>query len=704
MTAAPASATSVRQFTVGGMDCAACAAAIERAVRTVPGVAAVDVDVMGGKVRVTRDPRAEDTQLAAAIRGAGYTVESPVTPSNRHPRGRIVAASVAGACLVTGTVLGWLDAPVPHVPFLVASLLAGAVTVVPRAWQSLRTGTLDINVLMTIAAIGAAIIGEWGEAAAAMSLFALAQLLEGFAMGRARRAIAALMQLTPREATVRRDGRTAVVPVDQVALGEVMVIRPGERLPLDGEVVSGQSAVDQSPITGESMPVEKQAGSEVFAGSINGHGALEVRVTRHAEDTTLARILHAVEEAQASRAPAQTFVDRFARIYTPAVVALATLVAILPPLVAGGEWLTWVYRALALLVIACPCALVISTPVTVVSGLTGAARDGVLIKGGAQLESAAHVTAVLLDKTGTLTEGRPAVTAVTPLAGLDEDEVLRLAAAVEGHSEHPVARAIIHAAVQRGLAVPSPTAFQALPGRGARATVEGQLFLIGNSRICADTAACRPEVHRQIEALEASGQTAILLTTEAEPIALLAVADRIRPGARASIEALRQAGVRTVGMVTGDNAPVAHAVASAVGISTVHAALLPEEKLAAMRALRDAGQHVAVVGDGVNDAPALAAAHVGIAMGAAGTHVALETADVVLMGDDLDQVAVTIRRARRTVRIIQQNIAFSIGLKAVFLALALTGHATLWMAVAADMGASLLVIVNGLRALRAPAS
>lgn len=704
MTAAPASATSVRQFAVGGMDCAACAAAIERAVRAVPGVAAVDVDVLGGKVRVTRDPRAEDVKLAAAIRGAGYTVESPVTPGTRHSMGRIVAAGIAGACLATGTVLGWLDTAVPPVPFLVASLLAGAVTVVPRAWQSLRTGTLDINVLMTIAAIGAAIIGEWGEAAAAMSLFALAQLLEGFAMGRARRAIAALMQLTPREATVRRDGRTTVVPVDQVALGEVMVIRPGERLPLDGEVVAGQSAVDQSPITGESMPVEKQAGGEVFAGSINGHGALEVRVTRHAEDTTLARILHAVEEAQASRAPAQTFVNRFARIYTPAVVALATLVAILPPLVAGGEWLSWVYRALALLVIACPCALVISTPVTVVSGLTGAARDGVLIKGGAQLESAAHVTAVLLDKTGTLTEGRPAVTAVTPLDGLDEDEVLRLAAAVEGHSEHPVARAIIHAAAERGLAVPSPTAFQALPGRGAKATVDGQVLLIGNSRICADTAACRPGVHRQIEALEASGQTAILLTTEAEPIALLAVADRIRPGARASIEALRHAGVRMVGMVTGDNAPVAHAVAGAVGITEVHAALLPEEKLGVVRALREAGQHVAVVGDGVNDAPALAAAHVGIAMGAAGTHVALETADVVLMGDDLEQVAVTIRRARRTVRIIQQNVAFSIGLKAVFLALALTGHATLWMAVAADMGASLLVIVNGLRALRAPAS
>lgn len=695
-------AAPVRQFQVGGMDCASCAAAIERAVSHVDGVRGVQVDVMRGTVRVARDAGRSDGEVARAIRSAGYTVRDQRGHAGETRRGRLVAAGISGALMLGGFVAQWTGVMSP-VPAMALAALAGGWYVTPRGLRALRSGALDINVLVTLAAVGAMVLGEWAEAAAVMFLFAVAQLLETYAMGRARRAIQALMRLAPREAQVRRDGAVVMVPVAGVDVGEVIVVRPGARVPLDGVVADGASAVDQSPITGESMPVDKEPGSEVFAGSINGHGALEIRVTSHVEDSTLARIMHAVEEAQASRAPTQSFVDRFARVYTPAVVGLAALVAVLPPLLAGGEWVTWLYRALALLVIACPCALVISTPVTIVSGLTGAARAGVLIKGGAQLEAAGDVTTVAFDKTGTLTEGRPTVTDVLPLNGLGAAEVLGLAAAVEQHSEHPVARAVVDAARLQSLAVPDAAGFTALPGRGARAVVGGRLLFVGNLRICEELGTCRDDVHQAIAGLEASGRTAILLSDQREPLGVLAIADRARPHARESIAALRRTGVRRVVMLTGDNAGVAAGVAAELGVDDVRAALLPGDKHAAVAALKGAGERVAVVGDGVNDAPALAAADVGIAMGAAGSHVALETADIVLMGDDLSQVAQTVRRSRQTVRIVRQNIVFALAVKGVFLALALAGQATLWMAVAADMGASLAVIANGLRAMAAPA-
>ncbi len=692
-------ALPVHELRVTGMDCAGCAVAIEAALTRLDGVRQVQVDVMRGTVRVAGDKGVGKTDLTRAIRGAGYGVQATEVESNT-PTGRTVAAVLSGVSLAIGLVLGWLDSPVPSTPFHTISLLVGGWYVVPRGIRSVRAKTLDINFLMTIAAIGAAIIGEWAEAASAMFLFAVAQLLEGFAMGRARRAIGALMKLAPREAVVVRDGKESLVPVTDVAVGEIIVTRPGERVPLDGTVSEGRSALDQSPITGESMPVEKEPGSEVFAGSINGHGALHISVTHHAEDTTLARILHAVEEAQASRAPAQTFVDRFARIYTPAVVGLAFLVAIGPPLLADAAWLTWTYRALALLVIACPCALVISTPVTIVSSLTGAARDGVLIKGGGQLEAAGTITAVVFDKTGTITEGRPAVTDIIGIGGITSEEVLRLAAAVERLSEHPVARAVVAEAHKRGIVPPATADFEAIPGQGARATVEGRVLYMGNVRVCESLGNCHDGAHSAIDGLEARGRTAVLLTTDDVALGVLGIADATREGAPEAIASLREAGVRRVLMLTGDNERVASEVAGAVGMDDVHAGLLPLEKQEVVAALRRSGERVAVVGDGVNDAPALAAADVGIAMGGAGTHVALETADIVLMGDDLGQVPATIQRSRRALRLIKQNITFSLLIKAVFLALAVVGQATLWMAVAADTGASLVVIGNGLRALR----
>jgi Cd2+/Zn2+-exporting ATPase len=689
----------VHELRVTGMDCAGCAVAIEAALTRVDGVRQVQVDVMRGTVRVAGDKGVGKTDLTRAIRGAGYGVQS-ADGGLTTPKGRTWAAVVSGAFLAVGLILGWLDSSLPSTPFHAVSLLVGGWYVVPKGIRSARSKTLDINFLMTIAAIGAALIGEWAEAASAMFLFAVAQLLEGFAMGRARRAIGALMKLSPREAVVVRGGNESLVPVADVEVGEVIVTRPGERVALDGIVAEGRSALDQSPITGESMPVEKEPGGEVFAGSINGHGALHITVTHHAEDTTLARILHAVEEAQASRAPSQTFVDRFARIYTPAVVALAFLIAIGPPLLAGGAWLTWIYRALALLVIACPCALVISTPVTIVSSLTAAARDGVLIKGGGQLEAAGGITTVVFDKTGTITEGRPVVTDVIGIGETTVEEVLRLAAAVERHSEHPVARAVVAAAAIKGIVVPPTADFEAIPGQGAKATVEGRVLYLGNVRVCEALGNCHLDAHSAIDALELRGRTAILLTTNEMAIGVLGIADASREGAAEAIAALRASGVRRVLMLTGDNERVAREVAGAVGVDDVHAGLLPLEKQNLVTALRRSGERVAVVGDGVNDAPALAAADLGIAMGGAGTHVALETADIVLMGDDLDQIPATIRRSRRALRLIKQNITFSLVIKAVFLALAVVGQATLWMAVAADTGASLIVIGNGLRALQ----
>jgi Cd2+/Zn2+-exporting ATPase len=569
-----------------------------------------------------------------------------------------------------------------------------------------------MNFLMSTAALGAWAIGQPEEAAATLFLFAVAELLESRSMDRARNAIKALMQLSPAEATVRRGVAEVRVPVTDVAVGETVLVRPGEKLPVDGEVTGGRSSVNQAPITGESMPVDKSPGAEVFAGSLNGRGVLEIRSTKPASDTTLARIIHAVEEAQASRAPSQTFVDRFARIYTPAVVAVAALLAVVPPLMGLGTWETWVYRALAMLVVACPCALVISTPVSLVSGLAGAARGGVLVKGGAHLEHAGAATTVCFDKTGTLTEGRPAVTDVVALGDMMPDEILRLALGVERHSEHPLARAVLEAGDARGIVVPPAHDFEALVGRGARARVGELTVHVGNARLLEELGVLDADGQGTLARLTSEGKTAVGVVV-AHPtasdgagatcmvIGVLGLADRARPNARAALDQLRAIGIRRIVMLTGDNVDTARAVAVVVGVDEVHADLLPDDKVRLVRELAAGGECVVFVGDGVNDAPALAAASVGVAMGAAGTDVALETADIALMGDDLETLAFAMRISRKTMGIVKQNVAVSLAIKAVFLVLAVSGWATLWMAVAADMGGSLLVVANGLRARRA---
>jgi Cd2+/Zn2+-exporting ATPase len=614
------------------------------------------------------------------------------------PRDALTATIISGTAVGLGFILQGLPATLAFG----AAIAAGGWLVLPKAWKSLRGGALDMNVLMVVAVLGAAAIGQWAEAAAVMALFALAQLLERGAMGRARNAIAGLMEVAPAQALVQRDGGEVAVPVERVMVGELVLVKPGQRIPLDGVVMGGDSAVNEAPITGEAMPVEKSTGSEVFAGSLNGHGALHVRVTSAARDTLLARIGRAVLAAQASRAPIQTFVERFARVYTPAVVLLALVVAVVPPLTTSAEWGTWVYRALALLIIACPCALVISTPVTVVSGLTGAARDGVLLRGGDALERLASITVVAFDKTGTLTEGRPVLTDLAPLDGSDSIGLLRMAAGIERSSEHPLAHAIVAAAREASLEVPASSGFFALPGRGARAILDGRELFLGSRRICDELGTCNIDAHEAMDRFAAEGKTAVLLSSAHESVGVLAVADRVRPEAATCLAELRRLGVRRTVLLTGDSAPAAERVVRQLGLDECRASLLPEEKLAAVHQLRAGGARVALVGDGINDAPALAAADVGVAMGIAGSHVALETADVALMADDLSRLPAAIGRARRTMAIVRQNVAFALGIKAAFLLLAVFGQATLWMAVAADTGASLAVIANGLRALRAP--
>ncbi len=695
--------TKAAAFIVEGMDCADEVRQIENKLGRLPGVSRLQFDLM--RRRLVVEGSISAPEVLRAIKELGMQARregEQLRPQTFwEKRGRLTVTIVSGTLLALGGLLILWGAP-RHVlvPVLAASAISGGWFIAPRGFRAARNGVLDMNFLMTIAAIGAAAIGEWGEGASAMFLFSVAQMLEVYSMDRARNAIKALMDLSPPEATVRRDGEEISVPVDQVAVGETIVVRPGQRIPLDGTVLSGRSAVNQAPITGESMPVDKEPGAEVFAGSINEQGLLEIQVTKLVEDTTLARIIHAVEEAQSARAPSQSFVDRFSRIYTPTVVAAAVLVFVLPPLLGLGTWSTWFYRALTMLVIACPCALVISTPVSIVSGLAGAARGGVLIKGGIHLENAGAVTAIAFDKTGTLTEGRPAVTDVLPLNALGEASVLGIAASLEQGSEHPLARAILAEAQERGVPLLPATDYEAIVGRGMRARIDGQDYYLGNERLCHERGICTPRSEEALRQFEREGKTAVLLSSDSTPIGVIAIADQIRPNARDAINALRKGGVRRLLMMTGDNEETARAVAERLALDGYRAELLPDDKVKAVREMVTNGQRVSFVGDGVNDAPALAAATVGIAMGAAGTDVALETADIALMADDLSHLPFAIRISRKTSAIIRQNIVFSLATKAVFMGLALVGWATLWMAVAADMGASLAVIANGLRVLR----
>lgn len=536
-----------------------------------------------------------------------------------------------------------------------------------------------------------------------MVLFTIAELIEAKSLDRARHAIQGLMQLTPERATVlQADGSWTDVDAKAVAIDTRVRIKPGERIALDGRIVSGKSSINQAPITGESLPVEKAEGDAVFAGTVNASGSFEYVVTAAANDSTLARIIHAVQEAQGVRAPTQRFVDQFAKVYTPVVFAIALAVAVMPPLLMGGTWFDWVYKALVLLVIACPCALVISTPVTIVSGLAAAARQGILIKGGIYLEEGRKLKWLAFDKTGTITHGKPVQTDFTALNGGDMATVRSLAASLASRSDHPVSRAVALAAEADGVALLEVDDFAALPGRGTQGRINGTLYYLGNHRLIHEQGRCSDALEAQLSALEKQGKTVILLTDEQKVQALFAVADTVKDSSRQAIADLHALGIKTI-MLTGDNAHTASAIAVQVGIDEARGDLLPEDKLKAIEAKMGEGGEdgvVGMVGDGINDAPALARANIGFAMGAAGTGTAIETADVALMDDDLRKLPRFVRLSRHTHAVLVQNIVLALGIKAVFLVLTLTGSGTMWMAVFADVGASLLVVGNGLRLLR----
>jgi Zn2+/Cd2+-exporting ATPase len=692
-------------FKVEGMDCHEEVAILEKRLKRLTGLEALDADVIGQRLRIKYDAAKLSTgSIAEAVAQTGMRAwlehEEPA-PAAASATSRFRLLILSGVAFALGLAAPFLGAPPSTIwiPFVVSIVLGGVFTG-RRALASLRAGILDINVLMVIAVGGAMALGEWTEAASVVFLFAVAQLLEARAMDRARGAIRALMDLAPAEAIVRRDGHQLRLPVDEVRVGDTILVGPGEKLPLDGRVVAGDSYVNQAPVTGESLPVEKTAGDDVFGGTINGRGALDVIVTRLRRDSTLARIIHLVERAQAQRAPSQTFVDRFARIYTPVVLAIAVIVALAPPLMLGGSWSVWLYRSLVLLVISCPCALVISTPVSIVSALAAAARKGVLIKGGAHLERMASIRCIAFDKTGTLTHGRLHVVDVLPVDGAAPSEVLRLAASLEMRSEHPIGKAIVSYAASEGITPVSVDSFQAIPGRGAEAQLGAHRLVVGSHRLFEERGLCSPQMEAALDALTARGCGSVMVAAAGTAVGVIGVADEPRESARDAVDLLRQQGIQQVILLTGDQESAGRALAEALDLDGHRAALLPEDKVTAVEELRRRHGALAMIGDGVNDAPALAAADVGIAMGVAGTDAALETADVALMADELLKIPYALRLSRATTRNIRANIAFSIALKAAFLVLAVTGTATLWMAVAADMGASLIVIANALRLLR----
>ncbi|AUA57392.1 Probable cadmium-transporting ATPase [Achromobacter spanius] len=696
---------------IGQMDCPTEETLIRKKLDGLDGVHALDFNLMQRVLTVVHAEGALDRIMAAIksldmvpeplAEGAASTPAPASTPVNWWLIG---GAGVLAALSEFSHFAGWHWGATAALAL--AAILACGLGTYRKGWIAVRNGNLNINALMSIAVTGAVLIGQWPEAAMVMFLFNVAELIEARSLDRARNAVRGLLDLAPETATVRQaDGAWLPVPAAQLNVGDVVRVRPGERIAADGIIVSGSSTVDQSPITGESLPVEKAPDDPVYAATVNAAGSFEYRVTAAAGNTTLARIIHAVEQAQGARAPTQRFIDRFSRIYTPAVVAVALLVATVPPLLWGQPWFDAIYRALALLIIACPCALVISTPVSIVSGLTAASRRGILIKGGVYLEEGRNLKWLALDKTGTLTQGKPVQTDLEAwdVADFTPHPATLIAASLAARSDHPVSLAIANAAREAGSTLLEVDAFTALPGRGVSGRVDGVTFQLGNRRLMCDAGVSNPTLEARMDELERQGKSAIALTDGTHVLALAAVADTVKPTSAAAIADLHALGVRTL-MLTGDNTPTAEAIARQVGIDEARGDQLPEDKLAAIESKLAANVatdgKVGMVGDGINDAPALARADIGFAMGAAGTGTAIETADVALMDDDLRKIGTFLRLSRATHRVLIQNIVLALGIKVVFLALAMTGNATLWMAVFADVGASLLVVANGLRLLR----
>ena len=692
------------ELQVTGITCLDCAQKFEKAVGKLSGVIKASLNTMTGTLII------EGVADLAAIRKLGkeenykintaeqkkQTIIKPVITVNWQ----LSRAILSGICVLTGLIMEKTGAAAGvFFIFYLTAIVSGGWGNFKKAFYALPRLNFNMSVLMSTAVIGALAIGQYEEGATVAFLFAISEMLESWTMERAQRSIRQLMNISPKTALIRRKGVETEIPVEEIMVDDIMIVAPGAKIAMDGVILKGETAVNQASITGESIPAEKGPGSEVFAGTLNTYGSLEVKVTKLVTDTAIAKIIHMVENAQNKRAPSQAFVDKFAAVYTPIVMIIAACIILVPPLFLGYEWAQWIYRGLVLLVIACPCALVVSTPVAIVSAISTAAKHGVLIKGGIHLEETGSLNAVAFDKTGTLTKGKPVVTDILPMNSIPKDGILQLAANLESRSEHPLALAILKEAEKNGFQPAAPDDFCIIPGRGAKATINAELFFIGNPKLFLEMGMSLNKVAESIEELQQQGKTVMLIGTKNVLYGLIAISDEIRENSNAMIKDLKKAGIRHTIMLTGDNKAASRSIAGKIEIDEYKAELLPEHKLTAIQELIDKYGKVAMVGDGINDAPALALSTVGIAMGGAGTDTALETADIALMADDLSKIPFVIKLSRKSLSIIRQNITFSLVIKAVAILAVFPGWMTLWLAILADMGASLLVTLNSLRLL-----
>ncbi len=708
----------MKAYRVQGFTCANCAGKFEKNVKQLSGVEDAKVNFGASKIAVYGNATIEELEKAGAFENLKVTPEKSArqasqevkedTKEEKVPFYKKHSALLYASLLIAfGYLSSYVNGEENIVTTLLflASMFIGGLSLFKVGLQNLLRFEFDMKTLMTVAVIGGAIIGEWAEVAIVVILFAISEALERFSMDRARQSIRSLMDIAPKEALVRRNGQEIMIHVDDIAVGDIMIVKPGQKIAMDGVVVSGYSAVNQAAITGESVPVEKTVDNEVFAGTLNEEGLFEVEITKLVEDTTISKIIHLVEEAQGERAPSQAFVDKFAKYYTPIIMIIAALVTIVPPLFFDGSWETWVYQGLAVLVVGCPCALVISTPISIVSAIGNAAKKGVLVKGGVYLEEMGALKAIAFDKTGTLTKGVPAVTDYNVLnKQINEKELLSIITALEYRSQHPLASAIMKKAEEENITYSDVQVedFSSITGKGIKGIVNGATYYIGSPKLFKEllTNDFDKDLEQNVTTLQNQGKTAMIIGTAKEILAVIAVADEVRESSKEIIQKLHQLGIKKTIMLTGDNKGTAKAIGGQVGVSDIEAELMPQDKLDFIKQLRSEYGHVAMVGDGVNDAPALAASTVGIAMGGAGTDTALETADVALMGDDLRKLPFTIKLSRKTLNIIKANIAFAIAIKFIALLLVIPGWLTLWIAIVSDMGATLLVALNGLRLMK----
>ncbi len=708
----------MKAYRVQGFTCANCAGKFEKNVKQLSGVEDAKVNFGASKIAVYGNATIEELEKAGAFENLKVTPEKSARQASQEVKedtkedkvpfykkhSTLLYASLLIAFGYLSSYVNGEENIVTTLLFL-ASMFIGGLSLFKVGLQNLLRFEFDMKTLMTVAVIGGAIIGEWAEVAIVVILFAISEALERFSMDRARQSIRSLMDIAPKEALVRRNGQEIMIHVDDIAVGDIMIVKPGQKIAMDGVVVSGYSAVNQAAITGESVPVEKTVDNEVFAGTLNEEGLLEVEITKLVEDTTISKIIHLVEEAQGERAPSQAFVDKFAKYYTPIIMIIAALVAIVPPLFFDGSWETWIYQGLAVLVVGCPCALVISTPISIVSAIGNAAKKGVLVKGGVYLEEMGALKAIAFDKTGTLTKGVPAVTDYNVLnKQINEKELLSIITALEYRSQHPLASAIMKKAEEENITYSDVQVedFSSITGKGIKGIVNGTTYYIGSPKLFKEllTTGFDKDLEQNVTTLQNQGKTAMIIGTEKEILGVIAVADEVRESSKEILQKLHQLGIKKTIMLTGDNKGTANAIGGQVGVSDIEAELMPQDKLDFIKQLRSEYGNVAMVGDGVNDAPALAASTVGIAMGGAGTDTALETADVALMGDDLRKLPFTVKLSRKTLNIIKANITFAIAIKFIALLLVIPGWLTLWIAILSDMGATLLVALNGLRLMR----